>query len=106
MEEAFLYRLGRMVQALGDTPLFLMDRGLDRVSRMKRLQEWGIGFLIRLRQNRQVATEAGKVFLLEERHPQGPMQRQGVRLFGPRGLTGGVMLHRARGSRSPGVMGA
>ncbi len=57
--EAFFHRLGREVQALGYVPLFLLDRGFDRLSLMRRLQEWGMGFLIRLRRNREVETETG-----------------------------------------------
>ncbi|GAA5335185.1 hypothetical protein YIM730264_12090 [Thermus hydrothermalis] len=41
VEEAFLLRLGRQVQALGYVPLFLPDRGFDRVSRIGRRNEHG-----------------------------------------------------------------
>ncbi len=83
VEEAFFHRLGREVQALGYVPLFLLDRGFDRLSLMRRLQEWGMGFLIRLRRNREVETETGERFLLGERYPGVPRpERQRVRLFG------------------------
>ncbi len=52
VEEDFLHRLGRAFQDLGYTPLFLLDRGFDRVSLMRKLQGWGMAFLIRLRRDR------------------------------------------------------
>ncbi len=100
VEEAFFHRLGREVQALGYVPLFLLDRGFDRLSLMRRLQEWGMGFLIRLRRNREVETETGERFLLGERYPGVPRpERQRVRLFGRGG--GEVGLFLAQGKREP-----
>ncbi|KIQ53376.1 hypothetical protein SY28_14225 [Meiothermus taiwanensis] len=79
VEEAFFYRLGRKVQALGYTPLFVLDRGFDRVPLMRRLKTWGMGFLIRLRGHRRIQTQAGEGFCLQERYPQVIRpQREGV----------------------------
>ncbi|WP_243095695.1 IS4/IS5 family transposase [Thermus thalpophilus] len=102
VEEAFLHRLGREVQALGYTPLFLLDRGFDRASLMRRLQEWGMGFLIRLRRNRGVETETGERFLLGERYPEVP-EPQGLRarLVGSRGRGVEVGLWLFQGRREP-----
>lgn len=61
-----------------------------------------MGFLLRLRQNRQVETQAGEACLRGERHPQATLQRQSVRLFGPEGS--GVALSPAPGKREPGCL--
>ncbi len=57
VEEEFLYRLGRLVQGLGVQPVFVLDRGFDRVSLFRRLQAWGMGLVVRLRGRRKVWVE-------------------------------------------------
>lgn len=102
VEEEFLYRLGRRVQDLGYTPLFILDRGFDRFSLMKRLQEWGMGFLIRLRRHREVRTKAGESFLLGERYPEGVRpRREVVGLSGHNGCAVEVELFVAQGKQEP-----
>ncbi|KHG64329.1 hypothetical protein QT17_12985 [Thermus sp. 2.9] len=80
----------------------LLDRGFDRLSLTRRLQEWGMGFLIRLRRKREVETETGERFLLGERYPEVPRpERQRVRLFGRGGGEVEVGLFLAQGKREP-----
>ena len=102
VEEEFLHRLGRAVQDLGYTPLFLLDRGFDRVSLMRKLQGWGMGFLIRLRQNREVEPRGGKRLPLKEgyRRVVHPL-REEVRLFGHGGEEVEVTLLVYPGGREP-----
>ncbi len=102
VEEAFLYRLGRMVQTLGYTPLFVLDRGFDRVSLMRKLKGWGMAFLIRLQRNRRVETDAGERFVLGECYPMVPRpERRRSRLFGHNGNGVTVELFLAQGKREP-----
>ncbi len=50
---------------------------------MRKLKGWGMAFLIRLRRNRGVETEAGERFLLGERYPEPESpERRRVRLQG------------------------
>lgn len=102
VEESFLHRLGRAVQALGYTPLFLLDRGFDRASLMEKLQGWGMGFLLRLRGRREVESEAGERFLLGERYP-GVLRPEGfqARLVGALGRGVEVGLFLFQGKREP-----
>ncbi len=98
VEEDFLHRLGRACPGPGVHPLFLLDRGFDRVSLMRKLKGWGMAFLIRLRRNRGVETEAGERFLLGERYPEPESpERRRVRLQGSFADLG----HGGRGWRSP-----
>lgn len=107
--EAFLYRLGRMFQHLGYTPLFLLDRGFDRATRMRKLKDWGMAFLIRVQRNQEVETEAGERFpkvrsrvTLGEHYPVvARPERKGVRLFGPSGQGIKVTPLLAQGKREP-----
>lgn len=100
VEEEFLYRLGRKVQALGYTPLFILDRGFDRVALMHRLKSWGMGFLIRLRRHREVRTKTGERFLLGERYAEEVKPWRGrVDLSGHAGGTVEVELFLAQGKR-------
>ena len=102
VEEEFLYRLGRTVQALGYTPLFILDRGFDRVTLMRRLKAWGMGFLIRLRRHREVRTKTGERFVLGEEYAEEVKPWRGrVDLSGHAGDTVEVELFLAQGKREP-----
>ncbi|WP_423247975.1 transposase [Thermus hydrothermalis] len=93
----FLARTELGVQALGYVPLFLLDRGFDRVSLMRRLQEWGMGFLIRPLRHREVETGEG------ERYPEVPRaEGKRIRPFGHDGRGVEVGLFLAQGKREPG----
>ncbi len=100
VEEAFLFRLGHQLQTLGYTPLFILDRGFDRVTPLRQLQAWGMGFLIRLRGGREVRTRDGERFILKERYSRvdEPRREVGV-LSAHNGSTVEVELFLAQGRR-------
>ena len=102
VEDAFIHRLGCLVQALGYTPLFIFDRGFDRVLLMRKLKEWGMAFLIRPQRKRRVETSAGERFILGERYPLVPkLERKRCYLSGHDQSRVEVELYLAQGEREP-----